>query len=131
MRISLRPHHFLCLKGYKGLNYNKTQAKSWDIIHTILKEYPKADILIVEGKDDLCHKCPAKVSTNSFRCQYLNVEKLDESVKKILNITTGGIYKYKEIMQKLNKTMTKEKHEKLCSLCSWWKKGLCRNSFID
>ena len=30
--IALRPHHFLCLPGYKGYNYNQAQVNSWDII---------------------------------------------------------------------------------------------------
>ena len=51
--IALRPHHFLCLPGYKGYNYNQSAKTSWDIISKQLRENPDTDILIKSGKDDL------------------------------------------------------------------------------
>ena len=38
--IALRPHHFLCLPGYKGYNYNQSAKTSWDIISKQLRENP-------------------------------------------------------------------------------------------
>ena len=57
--IILRPHHFLCLKGYKGYNYNQAQIGVWDRVAAILKNTPNSNVIIGEGKDTLCSKCPA------------------------------------------------------------------------
>ncbi len=129
MQISLRPHHFLCLQGYKGLNYSKTQANSWTKVYDLLENNPDCDILIVKGKDSLCEKCPAILSKNKSRCLDSAVEVLDKKVGQLLDITVGEKYKYQNITDKMNKIITKDIHEKLCSTCAWWKKGLCRNSF--
>lgn len=129
MKISLRPHHFLCLQGYKGLNYSKTTALSWSRIAKTLNDAPDTDILIIKGKDDLCAKCPAIINKNKARCVEKSVNKLDKKVQKILGIITGQVYKYNEITEKMQNIMTKEKHEELCKDCAWWKKGLCKENF--
>jgi len=129
MIISLRPHHFLCLKGYKGHNYSNAQAKYWNLVSEILKDYPQTDIFIQKGKDDLCGNCPSEIFKNKFSCFEENVNKLDDKVKDILGIVSGTTYKFSEIKEKLYKKMTPERHKNLCSLCTWWQKGLCRDSF--
>lgn len=128
MKISLRPHHLLCLKGYKGLNYSSIQVKHWSTISEKLKNSPDADILIVRGKDDLCQNCPATAKDTTF-CKEFIVKILDRNIQSILGITAGEIYKYTELLKKLEQNMNYEKHEKLCQTCSWWKKGLCHDSF--
>ncbi|MBR1425649.1 DUF1284 domain-containing protein [bacterium] len=129
MQVSLRPHHFLCLKGYRGLSYNETHKTSWSLISKLLKESPGMDVLIVHGNDDLCKKCPAQVIKNRARCLETAVNELDENVKNLLGIVTGNVYKYSDIQKILQEKMTSEKHSDLCSFCAWWKKGLCRDSF--
>lgn len=127
MKISLRPHHLLCIQGYKGFNYSKSQVSSWS---SILKQlYPGADILITSGYDDLCKKCPAILSKNQSKCLESLVDKLDKNIENVLNIKKGQIYKYSEILNRLQQRITTELHEQFCSDCAWWKKGLCRDSF--
>ena len=129
MQISLRPHHLLCLKGYKGLNYSNSHKTSWNLISNLLKEYPDSDILIVKGKDDLCKKCPAQILNNKSNCRENSVDSLDQNVKKLIGVVTNRVYKYSDIVNNLNKKMTYERHKQWCSFCAWWKKGLCHDSF--
>lgn len=129
MQITLRPHHFLCLQGYKGLNYSAKQANSWTKVSDILKNNPECDILIVNGKDSLCEKCPATITKNKSHCLEPAVNILDKKIRKLLGIKNGQIYKYNNITEKMNKVITKNIHQSLCSTCAWWKKGLCRDSF--
>lgn len=129
MKISLRPHHFLCLQGYKGLNYSKSQANSWSKISKQLGKHPDTDILIIDGSDDLCKECPAILQEKKSRCINETVKKLDKNVADILGLVKGQIYKYSDILDKIKMNFTKEKHEQLCSDCAWWRKGLCRDSF--
>ena len=129
MKISLRPHHLLCLQGYKGLNYSKLQMSSWSKISKHLYDKPDNDILIVNGADDLCEKCPALVSTKKTRCIENSVNKLDKKVAEIFGLIKGQTYNYSDIVQTIKNNFTKAQHEQLCSNCAWWKKGLCQDSF--
>ena len=128
MTIGLRPHHFLCLPGYKGNNYNQAQVNSWDKISKQLKDNPDTDIFILSGKDDLCKKCPndgGKTAT----CRENSVSALDKKVQNLIGIETGKTYKFSEIMRRMKWVMTPEVHENLCSGCAWWQKGLCHDTF--
>ncbi len=128
MTIGLRPHHFLCLPGYKGYNYNQDQVSSWDKISKQLKENPNTDILILSGKDDLCKKCPNDGKGTAV-CRDNSVNELDKKVQFLIGVETGKKYKFSEIMRRMQWVMTPEVHESLCSSCSWWQKGLCHDTF--
>ncbi len=128
MEIGLRPHHFLCLPGYKGYNYNAAQKTSWDIISKQLRDNPDTDIVILSGKDDLCKKCPND-GTGTAICRDDSVNQLDEKVKNLIGIVTGQKYKFSEIMRRMAWVMTPEVHKELCSTCTWWRKGLCHDTF--
>ena len=129
MKISLRPHHLLCLKGYKGLNYNQSQVRNWSEISSKLKENPDIDILIVSGRDDLCENCPAILPEYRILCKEFIVNNLDKNIQAMLGLVTGQVYKYKELIENLEKNMNYERHKKFCETCAWWKKGLCQDSF--
>jgi len=128
MVIGLRPHHFLCLQGYRGYNYNQTQKTSWDNISSYLKQYPDADIVILSGKDDLCQKCPND-GKGQTSCREDNVSNLDEKVKNLIGIETGKTYKYSDILNRVKQTITSDIHENLCKTCAWWQKGMCQDTF--
>lgn len=130
MVIGLRPHHFLCLQGYKGYNYNQTQKTSWDKISTYLNEHPDTDIVILKGKDDLCQKCPND-GTGTSSCKEENVNTLDEAVKNLIGIETGKTYKYSDILNKVKQVITEDIHKNLCQTCAWWQKGMCRDTFKE
>ena len=128
LTIGLRPHHFLCLPGYKGYNYNQDQVNSWDTISKQLKDNPDTDILILSGKDDLCKKCPND-GTGKATCREKSVSELDKKVQDLIGIETGKTYKFSEIMRRIMLAMTPQVHEDLCSGCTWWQKGLCHDTF--
>lgn len=129
MKISLRPHHFLCLQGYKGLNYSENQVKVWNKIFTQLSKNPETDVFVISCNDDLCKNCPAILQKNKAQCLDDNVKKLDKIIADKLGITAGKTYKYNDIAARIKTTITQQIHENLCSGCAWWKKGLCRDSF--
>lgn len=130
MTIGLRPHHFLCLPGYKGNNYNQNQVSSWNKISKQLRDNPDTDILIISGKDELCSKCPNTESKNSS-CREKAVSELDNKVKFLTGIETGKTYKFSEIMRRMKWVMTPEIHKELCSECAWWKNGMCHDTFSN
>lgn len=121
----LRSHHLLCLPGYKGLNYNETAKTSWDNFSKMMKENPKLKIKIVDGPDSLCLNCPKK----GVNCTEESVKRLDEKVKTLLNLKTGGVYFYKALNKKLKDLLDPKKHEKICGDCFWRIYGLCKDTF--
>ena len=130
MKILLRPHHLLCLKGYKGLNYNKQQVRNWSAISEILNKNSDVDVVIVNGKDDLCKNCPAKSPKHEYVCKESAVNALDKKVQLMLGLVIGQVYNFKNLMRAIENYMDCNKHLLLCKTCAWWKKGLCIDSFI-
>ena len=130
MSIGLRPHHFLCLPGYKGYNYNQNQKTSWDRVSAYLNEHPDTDVVILSGKDDLCKQCPNDGKGTSV-CKDNTVNELDEKVKSLIGVETGKTYKYSDILNRVKKTITEDIHKSLCQTCAWWQKGLCRDTFKE
>ena len=130
-QIKLRPHHFLCLQGYKGYNYSSGQVGVWDKVAGILREKPGTVIRITSGKDSLCQTCPAakNMSSHFFTCIEKNIKELDNKIKKILGLKTGENVRYSTIVKTMKERISSQKHEELCSRCFWWQKGLCRDSF--
>ena len=129
MNIALRPHHFLCIKGYKGQNYDQAQTANWQHTAELLKQNPKADVFIMSGKDDLCTSCPGSTGSHKIFCRENIVNSLDNKVAALLGLKIGSTYKYQEILEKLNEIMSAQKHKELCEECAWWNKGLCKDSF--
>lgn len=126
--ITLRPHHFLCLPGYKGLAYNKAHASSWDALSKALKEYPNMKVKIVEGKDTLCKKCPNN-GENGVSCNENFLKLLDIKVKTLAKLENNFIYKYDEVLDKIKKILNPKKHLELCGDCHWRDYGLCKDTF--
>ena len=131
--ILLRPHHFLCLIGYKGHNYSDSQVRMWDKIASMLKKQPDTDVFITKGKDSLCKNCPASkkdgVTSGVGACYEKNILELDKKVKTLLGLRNDKGYKYSDVTKIMDKKITRKIHEKLCSACIWWQKGLCKDSF--
>ena len=126
--IAIRPHHFLCLPGYKGYGYSKAHATSWDRMTNILCNKDDVNVKIVSSCDTLCKTCPTQTSPN-VQCNEYAVSLLDKCVKNLLDLKDGEIYSYKEQQEKLKKILDKNKHAEICEKCAWWIKGLCQNTF--
>ncbi len=129
--IKLRPHHFLCLQGYKGYNYNSSQVGVWDRVASVLKDKPSTVILVKKGKDSLCLTCPMsnKSQNGLFSCIEKNISELDKKVKSILGLKFGDKKRYSTVVKIMHEKINPKTHEELCSRCYWWQKGLCQDSF--
>lgn len=127
--LNIRAHHFLCLPGYKGIGYDGDHKTSWDTISQQLKENPDTFVRVVDGQDDLCANCPNAKGKNGKRCNMNFLSALDNKVKEMLNISTGMILSWREIMAKVFSVMNKENHKELCGTCPWRKAGLCEDTF--
>ena len=126
--IEMRPHHLLCLPGYKGYGYDKKHSNSWDRVSASLKQYPDMRVKIVSGRDTLCTTCPNDGSKGT-NCNAKRLTALDEQVKNLINIKDNVVYRFNELMDNVKEVMTPEKHKELCGSCQWRSKGLCNDTF--
>lgn len=126
--ITMRPHHFLCLPGYKGISYNSEHATSWDKISKSLAQYPNMRVKITLKQDTLCKKCPNNAE-NKASCAEHWVKALDKKVNNLLNLEENKIYRYNEILQRVQKILNPHKHKNLCGDCEWRTYGLCKDTF--
>lgn len=127
--INIRPHHFLCLPGYRGKGYDGQHKTSWDTISAELKQNPDTFVRVVEGQDDLCANCPNARGENGIRCNQRFLGQLDNKVKDMLNLSTNAVYTWQDIMNKTFNTFNKDKHQEVCGNCEWRKQGLCNDTF--
>jgi uncharacterized protein len=72
--IRLRAHHFLCLLTYVGKGYNQAFIENFDRV--IRKLSLEAEILIVEGPDDIC---APMLDTQDPHCWRASVTRRDQS----------------------------------------------------
>ena len=100
--IEMRPHHLLCLPGYKGYGYDKKHSNSWDRVSKSLKEYPDMRVKIVSGKDTLCTTCPNDGSKGST-CNGKRLKILDDQVKNLINMKDNVIYRFNDLMAKVER----------------------------
>lgn len=126
--MPFRPHHWLCLPGYKGYSYDKTHKTNWDYLSQMLLLNPYTKVKIVTEEDNLCIGCPnSKIEKG--KCMEVYVKALDKTVINILELIEGGIYIYGEQLGKLRKILTPEKHAQICGDCEWRQLGLCKDTF--
>lgn len=123
--ITLRPHHILCMKFYKGKGYSEDFVDNMDKITGLLKSKPDSIINLKAGCDILCSCCPHK--TNEDGCESgQKVEFLDSAVITSFNLTDGKTYKYGELKELVDKTLTPSMLENICGDCEWYKMGTCK-----
>ncbi|OGI23661.1 MAG: hypothetical protein A2287_06865 [Candidatus Melainabacteria bacterium RIFOXYA12_FULL_32_12] len=122
--INLRPHHFLCIPGYKGYGYSKKFEVNMEKVIKSLTQ--GVNVKITLGNDDICEHC---LSPNSSLCSQAYTEKLDSTVMGILGLKEGEVVDFQEKIDVLKKIMTPLAHQKICKQCVWMKKGLCADTF--
>ena len=122
--INLRPHHLLCIPGYKGHGYSKEFEANMEKVVNSLNQGTKVKITV--GNDDICRSC---LNPSSNICHSNFVNKLDSSVMNLLGLSEGDMVDYKETIQGLRAKIDADYHRQICSECIWMKKGLCTDTF--
>ncbi|HBH17695.1 MAG TPA: hypothetical protein DDX14_01890 [Cyanobacteria bacterium UBA9579] len=122
--INLRPHHFLCIQGYKGYGYSKEFEVNMEKVINSLKQ--GASVKITLGSDDICEHC---LNPNNNMCSQAYAEKLDSTVMNIIGLQEGEVVDFQEKTNLLKKIMNPQAHQRICEKCVWMKKGLCTDTF--
>ena len=123
MKLVLRGHHLLCLKGFQGYGYDDDFVKNMTHINTIRKENTTT-ISLADTCDDICKACP---KLNGTLCENENqnrkIVEMDNEVLKNLDITKE--YDAFELFEIVDSIFdTKESVSGICSNCMWHEKCL-------
>lgn len=127
--LLMQPHHIWCLQNFVGYGHHPKQINSWHKLSRMLKVNPDIKVKMVETPDSLCLGCPSNTDNAVLKCNTVFVQKLNATFKKLLDISTGGIYYYKDLIAKLKNVMTPQKRQEICGECHFFKFGICKDVF--
>ena len=118
MKLLLRGHHLLCLKGFQGYGYDEDFTKNMTEINN-LRKLPETTITLTNSPDDICKACP-NLKNNLCECETQNerIVKMDEEVLKKIDVTKE--YESVELFEKVDFIFnTEESVSKICFNCLW------------
>ncbi|WP_406533639.1 DUF1284 domain-containing protein [Methanobrevibacter sp.] len=123
MKLILRGHHLLCLKGFQGYGYDDDFVENMKDIN-FKRKLPETKITLASSPDDICKACP---HLKNYLCenntQNERIVEMDNEVLK--NLDTTKEYDSKELFEKIDAIFnTKESVSKICFNCLWHEKCL-------
>lgn len=123
MKLILRGHHLLCLKGFQGYGYDDDFVKNMIDIN-VQRKQDTTTVTLANSCDDICKSCPKRENN---LCENENQNKrivdMDNEVLKKLDGTKE--YNAVELFEKVDSIFnTKESVSKICSNCMWHEKCL-------
>ena len=122
--IRLRPHHLLCIQGFRGQGYSPTFIANLAQLQEMLNELPETVIEIVAGDDDICSFCPHLDEEICIRPGQ-QVNELDGRILQKLELTEGDIATWGEFVDGVRENIDPEAVAELCQGCSWLYLGFC------
>ncbi|MDO4534606.1 MAG: DUF1284 domain-containing protein [Clostridium perfringens] len=123
----LRPHHLLCTQSYEGKGYSKEFIDNMNKNIEFLRREKGFKVKIQSVLDNLCISCP---NNQGKVCSTENkVKTMDEKVLKYFDLKED-IYVYKEVINLIQKEITKEILEDICGQCQWYKYGMCKKIIL-
>lgn len=123
MKLVLRAHHLLCLKGFQGYGYDKDFTENMTDIN-LKRKNPKTRIVLTHNADDICKSCPNLVN-NICKDENTNREitLMDNEVLKKFDFKKE--YDSIELFNKIDEIFnTKESVSEICFNCLWHEKCL-------
>ena len=123
MKLLLRGHHLLCLKGFQGYGYDENFTKNMSDIN-LRRKLSDTTISLTDSPDDICSACP---NLNNNLCenkiQNQKIVKMDKEVLKKLDASKE--YNSAELFEMIDTIFnTEESVSKICFKCMWSDKCL-------
>lgn len=123
MKLVLRAHHLLCLKGFQGYGYDEEFTKNMTCINSKRKQ-DETTVTLTSSPDDICSACPNLIDNVCENSQQNEaVVSMDmEVLKKIDHSHEYNAMKLFEIIDEIFNT--KESVSRICFDCKWHEKCL-------
>ena len=123
MKLNLRGHHLLCLKGFQGYGYDESFVENMIQINS-QRKMPKTTVSLCDFADDICSACPNLIDgICEDEAQNERIVSMDREVLKRL----AGTQEHDsiELFEKIDEIFsTKESVSKICFDCKWSEKCL-------
>ena len=123
MRLTLRGHHLLCLKGFQGYGYSEDFTENMTMINSLRKQN-STTVSITNTPDDICKKCPNLIDGICENTeQNKRIIEMDNQV--LSRVDSSMEYDAVELFEKTDMLFnSKENVDKICSNCTWHDKCL-------
>ena len=123
MKLILRGHHLLCLKGFQGYGYDDAFVENMAEINS-KRKLKKTTITLTDSADDICKACP---NLKNNLCKDMlhneNIVQMDREVLKKLDIEKEQ--NSLELFEKIDNIFnSQESVSKICFNCLWHDKCL-------
>ena len=126
--INIRPHHLLCIHGFRGKGYSDEFVESMtSIVHNI-KKSKETQLNVVFNTDTICANCPHKIGENLCTTQE-HILTLDNKVTSALDLQEKS-YAYNEIQHLITQKLTPGDFDHICGSCQWYSLGYCKEGLF-
>ena len=123
MKLVLRGHHLLCLKGFQGYGYDEDFVENMIKVNK-LRKLSTTTVSLTNQADDLCASCP---NLNEKLCKdHGHKEKIVEMDNEMLKkIDPSKEYNSVELFKEIDTIFnTLESVSEICFNCMWHEKCL-------
>ncbi len=127
--IKLRPHHLLCLIGWRGNGYNEAFSANFDKVAAALRGGGRFEAVM--GTDDICAACPHNEEGECRRGPRARPLLLDQRVLERLELEAGQAYDYASVADALPARISPDDLASICAGCSWLDRGWCRTALAE
>ena len=123
MKLILRGHHLLCLKGFQGYGYDEDFTKNMTEINS-KRKLESTTVSLTTSADDICQKCPNL--KDGFCEDPLHNERIVQMDSEVLNkLDISKEYDSLELFEKIDEIFsTKESVSEICFNRLWHEKCL-------
>ena len=126
MKISFRPHHFLCTLGFQGRGYSPAFIKNYIQIVEALHKDEELPIEVVGGVDSICEVCPRNEA--GFCKTESKIQALDKRHAKVLDLIPGETLTWIKGKARIKEKMTLDAFHHACEGCQWKALGVCEEA---
>ncbi|WP_298501741.1 DUF1284 domain-containing protein [uncultured Methanobrevibacter sp.] len=123
MKLVLRGHHLLCLKGFQGYGYDENFVENMKDVN-LKRKLHSTKISLTDSPDDICKACPnLKNDICENDDQNKRIVDMDREVLKKIDMKKE--YDAPKLFEKIDSIFnTKESVSKVCFKCIWHDKCL-------
>ena len=130
MKLVLRGHHLLCLKGFQGYGYDEEFTENMAFINS-KRKLKDTTVQLTSSPDDICSACPnLKDGICENQSQNEMIVSMDREVLKKLD--PAKEYNSIELFNKIDTIFnSKESVGEICFGCKWSEKCLFYQKLSD
>lgn len=122
--IRLRPHHLLCIHGFRGQGYSPTFIANFARLKELLDDVPETPVEIAAGIDDICSFCP-HLGEGYCNRPGQRVGEMDHEILGRLGIATGEHGAWSQFVDSVRQKIYPSALEEICEGCRWVDLGFC------